>query len=141
MPSPLYNQTCNNDEDTEHNFYIFIPTLEAAKFGSKHWQPTYNLPATYYWPEVEVFHCKHFEPLVNLSWRLVQIAWSPTMCFAHMGNPIQRSRLIMLMLIIIIIIARFYSLTIVALLLLRSDSNSYSLLVGSVCGNTLKYRP
>ena len=35
----------------------------------------------------------------------------------------------------IIIIARFYSLTIVAVLLLRSDSNSYSLLVGSTCWN------
>ena len=38
-----------------------------------------------------------------------------------------------LIIIIIIIIARFYSLTNVAMLLLRSDSNSYSLLVGSVC--------
>ena len=37
------------------------------------------------------------------------------------------------LLLIIIIIARFYSLTNVAKLLLRSDSNSYSLLVGSVC--------
>ena len=35
--------------------------------------------------------------------------------------------------IIIIIIARFYSLTNVAMLLSRSDSNSYSLLVGSAC--------
>ena len=35
--------------------------------------------------------------------------------------------------LIIIIIARFYSLTNVAMLLLRSDSNSYSLLVGSAC--------
>ena len=33
--------------------------------------------------------------------------------------------------IIILIIARFYSLTNVAMVLLRSDSNSYSLLVGS----------
>ena len=35
--------------------------------------------------------------------------------------------------LITIIIARFYSLTNVAMLLIRSDSNSYSLLVGSAC--------
>ena len=38
-----------------------------------------------------------------------------------------------LVVVVIIIIARFYSLTNVAMPLLRSDSNSYSLLVGSDC--------